>query len=90
MLESQIEKKFVQKIKQLGGAAYKFVSPGNVGVPDRLCITPQGKIIFVELKTETGKLSQLQTVQIAKLQKLGQEVRVLYGWAEVEAFLNAL
>lgn len=29
MLEKELEKKLVEKVKKLGGRAYKFVSPGN-------------------------------------------------------------
>ena len=54
MLESEIEKKLVREIRKMGGMAYKFVSPGNTGVPDRIVILP-GVITFVELKTETGR-----------------------------------
>ena len=43
---------------------------------------------FVELKTETGKLTALQEVQIGRLKALGQNVRVLHGIREVEEFLR--
>lgn len=33
MLEKELETKLRNKIKILGGRAYKFVSPGNAGVP---------------------------------------------------------
>ena len=49
MKESYIESYLVRKVKEHGGLCYKFVSPGNPGVPDRLIITPTGKTIFVEL-----------------------------------------
>ena len=48
MKESYIESYLVRKVKEHGGLCYKFVSPGNPGVPDRLIITPTGKTIFVE------------------------------------------
>ena len=41
MLEKDIEEKLRNKVKKLGGKAYKFVSPGNAGVPDRLVILPR-------------------------------------------------
>ena len=67
MRESDIEKILVREVKKLGGRAYKWVSPGNDGVPDRIVIFPDKIPIFVELKTDTGKLSALQNVQIKKL-----------------------
>ena len=50
MKESEIEKILVREVKKLGGRAYKFVSPGNDGVPDRIVIFPNHQPIFVELK----------------------------------------
>ena len=89
MLESEIEKKLVREIRKMGGMAYKFVSPGNTGVPDRIVILP-GVIIFVELKTETGRLSPGQKRQIGKLQDLGMKVVVLHGMKELEEFLDEI
>lgn len=39
--ETDIEYKLRDKVKALGGRAYKFVSPGNAGVPDRLVVLPR-------------------------------------------------
>lgn len=50
MLEEELERKLVNEVKQLDGRAYKFVSPGNAGVPDRLVILPGGKVGFAEIK----------------------------------------
>ena len=90
MLEREVEKKLVDGVRRLGGRAYKFVSPGNDGVPDRIVVLPDTAPMFVELKTESGKLSRLQKVQITRLEKLGQNVRVLYGEKDVENFLEEM
>ena len=90
MLEREIEKKLVDGVRKLGGRAYKFVSPGNDGVPDRIVVLPGISPVFVELKTETGRLSSLQNVQIKKLKDLGQDVRVLYGLEDVTRFLEEM
>ena len=86
MLEKDIEKLFRDEIKKAGGKAYKFTSPGNDGVPDRIVMLPGGRIVFVELKTDTGKLSRLQELQCRQIAELGQTVRVLHGLAEVREF----
>lgn len=90
MLEREVEKKLVDGVRRMGGRAYKFVSPGNDGVPDRIVVLPDTAPMFVELKTESGKLSRLQKVQITRLEKLGQNVRVLYGVKDVENFLEEM
>lgn len=90
MLEREIEKKLVDGVRKQGGRAYKFVSPGNDGVPDRIVVLPQRVPKFIELKTEYGRLSNLQKVQIKRLRNLGQDVRVLYGLKDVERFLEEI
>ena len=79
MLEKEIEKILVSEVKKLGGWAYKWTSPGNDGVPDRIVIFPGRRPVFVELKTDRGRLTSLQHVQCKRLKELGQDVRVVYG-----------
>lgn len=88
MLEKDIERVLVAGVRKLGGRAYKWVSPGNDGVPDRIVILPGMRPVFVELKSDTGKLSTLQSVQIKRLQDFGQDVRILRGIREVKQFLE--
>lgn len=71
MVEKEIEKLFCRKVRQAGGKAYKFISPGNSGVPDRLVILPGGKIGFVELKAPGEKPRPDQTYQIQQLENMG-------------------
>lgn len=79
MREKDVEKILVAEIRKMGGKAYKWVSPGNDGVPDRIVVLPEGRLIFVELKADTGRLRELQKKQIGTLRGLGQDVRVVYG-----------
>lgn len=59
------------EVRKLGGIAYKFVSPGQVGVPDRIVILPGGRIFFVEVKSEGKKSSDSQKRQHGTLRALG-------------------
>lgn len=58
-LEKDVERKFVLAVKAKGGKAYKFTSPMNRSVTDRLVIFP-GQVWFVEIKRSSGKLTVLQ------------------------------
>lgn len=87
MNENQIERRLVEGIKKQGGMCMKFVSPGTAGVPDRIIITATGKILFVELKTETGHLSKIQMYTIGEMKKRGADVRVIKGLDEVKMLL---
>ena len=87
MKESQIERRLVEVVKRLGGMCLKFVSPGTLGVPDRIIITAKGRVIFVELKTETGRLTKIQRYVIGEMQKRGADARVVKGIDEVKELL---
>ena len=76
MREKEVEQYLVKKVKEIGGKAFKFVSPGNAGVPDRMVCLPGGRIFFVELKAPGGKTTALQDLQIKKLYDLGFNVMV--------------
>ena len=60
MLEKSVEQKLVAAVKQLGGIAPKFVSPGLDGVPDRIILLPGGRMGFVECKAPGKTLRPLQ------------------------------
>lgn len=88
MSEKEIENYLVRKIKNKKGTAYKFTSPGNSGVPDRLCLLPNGKIFFVELKSPGKKPRALQVNQITKIMSLGQRVYVVDSKEKVDEVLE--
>ena len=90
MLERQIEAYLVKRVKELGGIAYKFVSPAHRGVADRIVVLPGGGVVFVELKTETGALSPLQEQFAKDMTRLGQNYIVLRSKEEVDAFAKAV
>lgn len=88
MREKDIEKHLRDKVKSLGGITYKFVSPGNAGVPDRLVLMPGGRITFVELKAPGKKSTALQRLQQKRISSLGFDVLVLDSKAKVDAFIG--
>ena len=69
--EKNTEAYLRDEIRRRGGMAYKFVSPGQTGVPDRIVILPGGQIFFVELKSEGKKSSAKQKCQQERLRALG-------------------
>lgn len=71
MKESELEAKFKKLVCQAGGKAYKFLSPGNDGVPDRLVVLPGGRIGFVELKQQGKKPGKLQQFRMKELEAMG-------------------
>ena len=77
--ESTIEKILVDEVRKAGGKAYKWVSPGNIGVPDRIVIWPCGFISFIELKKHGEKTTKIQDKQIETLRGFDMDARVVIG-----------
>lgn len=71
MKEKDIEQYLVQQVKKAGGTALKFNSAGNSGVPDRLCLFPNGILCFVELKAPGQTSRPLQVYQQTRIRNLG-------------------
>lgn len=90
MREKDIERYLRDKVKTIGGIAYKFVSPGNTGVPDRIVLLPGGKIIFVELKAPGNKPTALQEMQQKKIRDLGFAVFVIDGKDKVDGLIGLI
>lgn len=86
MRERTVEALLVKTVKAAGGLCLKWVSPGCVGVPDRIVLLPGGKAVFVEVKAQGGKLSPQQRRRIKQLRDLGQEVEVVEGLLGVDHF----
>jgi hypothetical protein len=86
MLERDIEKALVVKVKSLGGTCEKFTSPNKRGVPDRIVTLPGGRIIFVECKRPGALATPLQLRDHATRRALGCDVRVISTMEQVDAF----
>ena len=87
-MEKDIERFLVKGIEKLGGKCYKWVSPSENGVPDRIVLLPKSVIIFVELKNYNGKISQVQKIQHKIIQNLGFQVYILNSKERVSKFLR--
>ena len=87
MREKEIENHLVRKVKKLGGLCFKFISPGNAGVPDRIVIK-NGKLVFIELKAPGKEVRALQRLQIDKLLKHEQTVYVADSKEKIDLILE--
>jgi len=90
VLEKGIEAWLNKKVKDLGGLSFKFVSPNNPGVPDRIYIFPEGRVYFVELKTEIGRMSNIQKWQRKRLQEMGCRFYLVKGMEQAREFVKEL
>lgn len=86
MLEKEIERRLGLMLEKRGCLYLKFESPGNPGVPDRIVILPSGVTIYLELKTQIGRLSNIQKWQTGRMKDRGADVRVIRGWEQAKEF----
>ena len=84
-LEKTVERYLVKRVKEAGGMAPKWVSPGMSGVPDRIVFLPGGRILFVEVKAPGKKLRPLQVYVRDQLEALGVDFRVVDSKEAVNA-----
>jgi len=70
--ECSVETRLRQRCRQEGFLCFKFVSPGVTGVPDRIILLHNGRVVFVELKAP-GKRERAR-------QKYVQECLRVYGF----------
>ncbi|CAB4214526.1 VRR-NUC domain containing protein [uncultured Caudovirales phage] len=87
MKESTIEKYLTQRVKDLGGRAYKFTSPMHRGVADRVVCLPDGQTWFVEVKTEGGRLSPLQKVFASDMALMNQKYVCLWNKEQIDGWI---
>jgi hypothetical protein len=76
MLERSIEKALQLRLKKLGYTSLKLNVSAQVGWPDRIIVLPNGKVVWVELKSKGGKVSPIQKHIHGMLRALGHSVIV--------------
>ncbi len=86
--EKQIETYLVKRAFKANWLIFKFTSPNNRGVPDRLAILPGGDTIYIEVKRATGKLSALQERMIRTIKRKGARVYVVYSREQVDTLIE--
>lgn len=85
--EGRVESHLKRQCDKRGVLCYKFTSPSNSGVPDRI-IVANGKVIFLELKAPDEEPRKLQRHVMKALRKAGADVRVADTSALVDAVLD--
>lgn len=97
--ESQIERRLVERVKQLGGEVRKVKWIGRTGAPDRLVMLPDGRIfavdqlshgrtIWVEVKAPGKKAEAHQHREHERMRKMGQRVEVVDSYERIEEILK--
>ena len=75
--EKRLEANLRDRLRALGGLALKLPAIHHAGLPDRLCLLPDGIAFFVEVKSTGEKPRRLQAVCHETLRRMGFEVYVV-------------
>ena len=76
MTEAQIQSKIIDRYEKDGYMVVKLIQTSKNGIPD-LLLLKDGIASFIEVKTETGRLSELQKFRIKQLEEKGFKVEVV-------------
>ncbi len=87
--ERDVERYLVERVRDAGGEAYKFTSPGRRGVPDRIVILPGWPPQFVELKAPGKKPTAMQAREHTRIRIAGGVVWTIDSIAAVGDFMAA-
>ena len=88
--ERDVEQYLVQALDNIGIPCLKFHPDSKVGMPDRVCLLPDNKVLWIELKTDGGKLAMVQRLRHKELAEHGQSVRVVWNKSDADTLVAEL
>lgn len=91
MLESEVENHLDWAVQVAGGRTWKFKSPSNRGVSDRIVCLPNGQTWFVECKRpKGGRVAPLQAAFADTLLALNQRYLCVWTKEQVDQWLRCI
>ncbi len=78
MKEQQIQTKRIKQLEAEGYYVLKLIRTNKQGIPDLIAIK-EGEILFSEIKTPKGKLSEIQKYRIKELESYGFKTELYNG-----------
>jgi Holliday junction resolvase len=87
MRESQIQKKIIEYLNEIGAYTIKTISTNRNGCPDVICCL-NGLFIALEVKAENGRLSKLQEYHQEQIKNSGGVAAVVKSVDEVKEILE--
>ena len=88
MTEREVERFFKTQLEKRGAIVWKFVSPGQAGVPDRVVLLPGGRGVFAEMKAPGEKPRPLQRAVFSRMARAGHPVYIIDSREAVKKFME--
>ena len=90
MSEAKIQSKIIKFLKKQGWLTIKLIRTNYTGVPD-IVAHKKNKILWIEVKTESGVLSKMQMFRHKEILKLtGEKVMIPFGYDDFLMKYNEL
>jgi Holliday junction resolvase len=87
MKESEIQKKIKERLERNGYWVTKLIQTTTNGIPDIMAIK-NGNVIFLEVKTPSGSVSELQKFRLDQLKTFGVFAAVVRSVEDIDVFCN--
>lgn len=85
MKEATLQTQIKNRLQKHGWFVTKLIQTSTNGIPDIMAIK-NGNVIFLEVKSETGKASELQLYMMEKLRKFGCFAAVINNISDIDVF----
>jgi len=76
MNEQQIQSKRIKQLEAQGYYVIKLMKTNKNGIPDLIAIPKGSDVLFSEIKTPTGRLSEIQKYRIKELEEHGLKTEI--------------
>jgi len=81
-LEKDLETRCRLLVEKRGGKLFKWKSPGNKGIHDRIVVLPEGYVAFCEFKKPSGRFQPLQPYWQKWFRERGHRTYVIDNYAD--------
>lgn len=76
MKEQQIQAKRIKQLEAEGYYVIKLMKTNKNGIPDLIAIPRDSNVLFSEIKTPKGRLSEIQKYRIKELEEHGIKTEI--------------
>lgn len=76
MKEQQIQTKRIKQLEAEGYYVIKLMKTNKNGIPDLIAIPRDSNVLFSEIKTPKGRLSEIQKYRIKELEEHGLKTEI--------------
>lgn len=96
MTETEIQKEIVTFLNNIDCIVYPMnagsytnkIKTVRKGTPDLLILMPSGYMFWIEVKSETGELSDIQEAEHKKLRRYSQSILVARSVKDVQEYIK--